>query len=204
MANLFDVLSAVRDGHWYWGLGDPDAGAVVVTGLYLLTSIACLLVAKQLRRLHSKLLRRFDSKSEATFWIVLAIVLLLLGINKQADLQSLITMYGRDLIKYVGLYSVRRTFQIAFIALVAIIAMLSVSISLWAVCRWTWPCHLAAIGLGIQAAFLVIRAASFHHVDRLLGLRMADMKINLIVESIGLVLMLLAAVGRLRMAAGRI
>ena len=25
-------FAAVRDGRWYWGLGDPDLGAVLVTG----------------------------------------------------------------------------------------------------------------------------------------------------------------------------
>ena len=201
MANLSILFAAVRDGRWYWGLGDPDAGAVVVTGLYLITSIACLLAARQLSRLHSQALRRFDPKSEATFWLVLAFIMFLLGINKQADLQSLITLYGRDLLKYVGLYHVQRTIQIVFIATVAIIAMISVLISLWSVRRWTWPSHFASLGLGIQAAFIVIRAASFHHVDSLLGQRMASVKINLIVESIGLLLMLLAAVGRLRITA---
>ena len=203
-ANLSSLFATVRDGQWYWGLGDPDAGAVVVTGLYLLTSIVCLLAARPLNRLPSQTLRRFDPKSEATFWLVLAFMLLLLGINKQADLQSLITLNGRDLFKYFGLYSVRHTFQIVFIALVATVAMLSVLFCLWSVRRWTWPSHLAALGLGIQAAFIVIRAASFHHVDFLLGQRIADLKINLIVESIGLVWMLLAAVGRLSITAGRI
>ena len=200
MAKLTFILAAVRDGRWYWGLGDPDAGAVAVTGLYLLTSITCLIVARQLGQLHPQVSRRVHWKSESTFWLVLAIILLLLGINKQADLQSLITLYGRDAFKQFGLYAVRHSFQIVFIALVALAAVLCVLFCMWAVRRWTWPSQLASVGLGIQAAFVVIRAASFHHVDRLLGLRMADLKINLIMESIGLVVLLLAAVGRLNMA----
>lgn len=202
MAKLSFVFAAVRDGRWYWELGDLDAGAVVVTGLYLLTSIVCLLAARQLNQLPSQTLRRVDPKSEATFWFVLAFLLLLLGINKQADLQSLITLHGRDLFQYVGLYQVRRMFQIVFIALVAILALLCVLFGLWVVRRRSWPSHLAAIGLGFQAAFIVIRAASFHHIDYLLGQRIANLKINLLLESIGLVLMLLAAVGRLRRTAG--
>ena len=55
MANLSNFFAAVRDGRWVLGLGDPDAGAFVVTGLYLMTSIACLLAARQLSRYRPRL-----------------------------------------------------------------------------------------------------------------------------------------------------
>lgn len=195
------LFGAVRDGRWYWGLGDPDAGAVVVTGLYLLTSILCLLAAKCLRQ-RGLQTHENRARSEATFWLILAGILLLLGINKQADLQSLLTLYGRELVKQAGLYEMHRRLQVVFIAGVAVFACLGAGISIWLVRRWSWECRLASLGLAMQAAFVVIRAISFHHIDRMLGLRMADLKINLMMESIGLVVILLAAVGRLRITAG--
>ncbi len=198
MANLTFIFAAVRDGHWYWGLGDPDAGAVVVTGLYLLTSILCLLAAKRLRQ--DLQTQANSTRSEAKFWLVLAGFLLLLGINKQADLQSLLTLYGRDLVRQAGLYESHRRLQVVFIVGVAFVACLVAGTTIWLARRWSWQCRLASLGLALQSVFVVIRAASFHHVDVLLGQRMADLKINLILESIGLVLMLLAAVGRLNTA----
>ena len=124
---------------------------------------------------------------------MLAVMLFCLGINKQADFQSLLTLYGRDILRDAGLYDVRRPIQVAFIFGVAAAASCSVALCLWLVRRWSWPCKFAAAGLGIQAAFIVVRATSFHHVDRLIGLRLGDLKINLLLESIGLTLMLLSA-----------
>ena len=188
------IVSAVRDGSWYWGLGDPDAGAILVTFLYFITGSLCFFVARRLHLEESA----FHTKSEVFFWIALGTLLILLGINKQADLQSLITLYGRDLFKYFGLYKVRRTFQIAFIAIVALIGSIVVALALSLVRYWNWCCKIAVMGLGFQSAFVVIRAASFHQVDQWLGIRLLDMKMNLILESIGLVLILLSAANRHR------
>jgi hypothetical protein len=125
--------------------------------------------------------------------VVLAGMLFCLGVNKQADFQSLLTLYGRDILRDAGLYDVRRPIQIAFIAGVAFVAVLSVALCIWLVRQWSWPCRIAAVGLGIQAAFVVVRAASFHHVDTLLRMRLGDLKINLLLESIGLFVMLWSA-----------
>ncbi|MCX7396105.1 MAG: hypothetical protein NT138_00330 [Planctomycetales bacterium] len=220
---LFRSFAAVHDGQWHWGLGDPDLGAVLVTGLYFLTAIICLLVARRLS-LHAVPLIRpsatfspgiggegTDAKAgplnrpsatfspgfggegtwvEGRFWLVLAGMLFALGVNKQADFQSLLSLYGREILRDAGLYDVRRPIQVAFIAGVAFVAVVSVALCLWLVRRWSWPCRFAAVGLGIQAAFVVVRAASFHHVDSLLRLRLGDLKINLLLESIGLFVIL--------------
>jgi hypothetical protein len=205
-------FAAVRDGRWYWGLGDPDLGAVLVTGLYLLTSIICLVVARRLRlksvpvsiptssNAPSSSLRKpapppsgEKGHSEAVFWLVLGLLLFCLGINKQGDFQSLLTLYGRDILRQAGLYDVRRTIQVVFILGVAVIACSSVVVGLWYVRRLSWTSRAAALGLGLQAAFIVIRAASFHHLDVLLGARLGNLKLNLLFESIGLFMILIAA-----------
>ena len=229
------LYAAVRNGRWYWGLGDPDLGAVLVTGLYFLTAVMCLVVARRLgRREEGVWSQTFEAPSEAcrlltadpvssepvssesvapphpasgrlhardrwrkrngeaSFWLVLAVMLFCLGVNKQTDLQSLLTLYGPDLLRELDLYDVRRTIQVAFIVGVAAAAAGSVALGLWMARRWSWPCRFAAVGMGIQAAFIVIRATSFHHVDRLLGWRLGDLKFNLLLESIGLVVILMA------------
>jgi len=124
---------------------------------------------------------------------VLALLLFCLGVNKQADLQSLLTLYGRDILRDAGLYDVRRPIQVVFILGVAAAASFSVGLGLWLVRQLSWSCQFAAVGLGIQAAFIVVRATSFHHADRLLGLQLGDLKINLMLESIGLLVMLWSA-----------
>ena len=83
--------------------------------------------------------------------------------------------------------------QVIFIAVVAATATSGVVFGLWRVYRWSWPSRMAVIGLGMQAAFIVIRAASFHHIDSLLRLQFADVKLNLLLESTELLILLLAA-----------
>ena len=133
---------------------------------------------------------REKGRGEARFWLVLAGMLFCLGVNKQADFQSLLTLYGREILHQVGLHDVRRPIQVAFIAGVALVAVVSVALCTWLVRRWSWPCRIAVAGLGIQAAFVVVRAASFHHVDSLLRIRLGSLKMNLLLESIGLFVIL--------------
>ena len=218
------MLAAVRDGYWYWGLGDPDTGAVFVTVLYFVTAMACLVKGRRIRRAfsadadlcstendqsspastRSKKTRkisgeiRLEQLSQLRFWLGLGVVICCLGINKQADLQSLLTLYGRGILHDAGLYEARRAIQVAFIGIVMLVAALITLLTLKMVRTCPWPCQLAAIGLGLQSTFVVIRAASFHHMDRLLGLQLADLKINLLLESIGLITILLAAIARER------
>jgi len=144
-------------------------------------------------------LRSADSTREAPAWWFLAALMFCLGVNKQADFQSLLTLYGRDLLRDAGLYESRRVIQVAFIVGVVGSASLITTSLLWITCTWSWPCRLAAVGVGLQAAFVVIRASSFHHVDRLLGIYIAQMKMNLALESIGLFMILWAAIARGRM-----
>ena len=105
----------------------------------------------------------------------------------------LLTLHGREILRDAGLHDIRRPIQVAFILGVAATAAGSVALGLWRARRWSWPCRFATLGLGLQAAFVVIRATSFHHVDTLLGLRLGDLKFNLLLESIGLVVILWAA-----------
>lgn len=186
MSAMLSLFAAVEDGRWSWGLGDPDWGAVLITGLYLVTSLICLLAAWRSRP-------PADPVSVTRFWFFLAVVLLLLGVNKQADFQTLLTLHGREILREAGLYDVRRPIQVAFILAVAAAAAASMVLGRWLTWRWSWPCRFATIGLGIQASFVVIRAASFHHVDTLVGLRFGDVKFNLLLESIGLNVILWAA-----------
>ncbi len=192
------IIAAVRDGRWYWGLGDPDAGSICVTLYYFLTSMVCMWVARQLRS-KNLVMSEQAHPSESPFWMLLSIGMLGLGINKQADLQSLITLYGRDVFVRAGMYEGRRTYQMVFIASIAGVALLAVLVGLWWVRHWKWPALLGAIGIGVQGAFIAIRAASFHHVDQLLGVRWAGMKSNLLLESVGLSLIFLGGVLRWKM-----
>jgi hypothetical protein len=125
------------------------------------------------------------------FWQALALLLLALCVNKQLDLQTLFTQIGRDLALAQGWYEDRRRYQVLFIGAVAVLGLLGtvgLGFALRKVVARIW---LALLGLGFLASFIVIRAASFHHVDELL--HAGPVRLNWVFELTGIGLIALAA-----------
>ena len=152
-------------------------------------------------RLFSGLLReprrdRSPRVRPSAFWLVLAGFLVALGINKQLDLQSLATQIGRDVIKARALYGQRHMFQVGFILTIALACASSLAALLWAARRGLqgrWP---ALLGMLFILSFVVVRAASFHHVDAFLAASVGGLKWNWILE--------LSGIGAVGLAAFRI
>jgi 4-amino-4-deoxy-L-arabinose transferase-like glycosyltransferase len=126
----------------------------------------------------------------------------LLGINKQLDLQSWFTQLGRDFALAQGWYVHRQAVQAAFIVALtlAIFAMLfwlqRATRGFGGEIRW------ACLGLVLVTLFVLMRAASFHHVDSLLHQEFGSLRINWIMELGGIGCIGAAAVARLRRVAG--
>jgi hypothetical protein len=116
-----------------------------------------------------------------------------LGINKQLDLQSALTEAGRVLARYQGWFEQRQLVQLAFIALVAIICLIAaITLLLWT--RGApIPTRLALMGTTMVLGFVLIRAASFHHVDQFIGQRILGLRWNWILEMSGISLVLFAS-----------
>jgi hypothetical protein len=106
---------------------------------------------------------------ERLLWTTLAALLLLLSINKQLDLQTLLTQIGRDLAKSQGWYEQRRIVQEWFIGGIVFGGMAGLCVIAWLFRGCFWRNALALVGMLILIRFVVIRAASFHHVDGFLG-----------------------------------
>jgi hypothetical protein len=119
---------------------------------------------------------------ERWVWRVLFVVLVVLGINKQLDLQSALTEWGRITAYRQGWYESREQVQQAFIAGMAILGVTLLAALL--VLAWgTHPAALSALGGGfLLLVFVVIRAASFHQVDRLLHAGLAGLRFNWVIE----------------------
>jgi cytochrome bd-type quinol oxidase subunit 2 len=102
------------------------------------------------------------------FWFTLCGVLVALGFNKQLDLQSDLTQIGRDMAKSEGWYGHRRVVQAVFVVVFAAAAIGAVAGAIWFM-RDLWRRYrLAFVGIIYLCAFVIIRAASFHHIDTLL------------------------------------
>jgi hypothetical protein len=179
---------------WSPGLGDNHLMGWVTVVVYLVAAVASGLAARRLVASDPQ------TRRERRFWIITAAVMLLLAANKQLDLQSFMTMLARCHAQLSGWYDVRRAVQEAFIYLVAaggVTALGLMALLLRGILGRVW---LALVGLGFVCVFVVIRAASFHHVDVLLGSSAAGIKLNWLLELPGPILVSAVALQRRKSA----
>ncbi len=131
-------------------------------------------------------------------WTYVAIFISFLCVNKQLDLQSLLTEVGRVLATREGWYGQRRIVQRWFVFSVAAVGVLTLMITAWRIRSVLRERILLLLGLISLLAFIVIRAASFHHVDMLLGHEVLGFRLNWILELGGIGLVGLGAVQSMR------
>jgi hypothetical protein len=173
------LLGATVGQDWRPGIGDPTIVGWLTAVAYVLAAVTC---ARAARR-----------GGDRGFWWLLAGLLLALGVNKQLDLQTWLTVTGRQLAHHQGGYDRRGTIQVAFIAAVAAAAMIGLGLLARLARGLGLSGRLALTGMAFLAAFVLIRAASFHHVDRFLGLRLAGLRWNWIIELSAIALVAAAA-----------
>jgi len=167
---------------WSPEIGDPSfLGWLTVFG-YFMASFLCVRAV------------RGDAAS-ANLWQILALALAVLGINKQLDLQSLLTAIGRELMHAGGWYDQRRQIQRLFVITIGLLAIVLSVVAAALLRGRSRHIRAASAGFVLLAAFVCIRAASFHHVDRFLKSAVLGARFNWILELGGLAVIALAAVG---------
>jgi hypothetical protein len=165
--------------------GDPTVGGWQAAVLYLVASISCWMLARKRGLAHDRRSR------ERRAWRSISALFFFLGINKQLDLQ---TDLRRS--RYQGWYEQRWLVQLAFIALIAVTCLISAIILLIWVRDAPMSNWLALIGTTLVISYVLIRAASFYHVDRLIGQKILGFRWNWILEIGGIGLVLLASLWR--------
>jgi len=167
--------------NWRPGIGDPTIGGWVTVLLYFLAVISCWKTARN------------SYLSDWKVWYAISVLLFAMGINKQLDLQSALTELGRVLAYQEGWYANRQTVQLYFIAAVAFVCGWGVIALIVDARRAPLPTWLALLGATFLIAFVVIRAASFHHIDRLITSSIFGFRWNWILEMGGIIVVLLAS-----------
>ena len=159
---IFEILPYEN---WYQRMGDPTVAGWAITIAYFIVALLCWRAG-----LKEKTITVNIQKPERhAVWFGLSILLLVLWINKQLDLQSLLISLGREIAQANGLYESRREIQLIFIILFALFCFSSlVALSWWLRDYWRryW---IAILGVAFLVSFVVIRAASFQHVDYLIS-----------------------------------
>jgi len=166
--------------NWTPGIGDPTIGGWITVVLYFLAMISCWVTAR-------------SGIKEHRTWKAISILFLGLGINKQLDLQSALTEAGRVIAFEQGWYDQRQFVQLAFIIFVAIVCVGAVVTLL----IWTRHAPLSTwfslLGTILVIGYVLIRAASFHHIDRFIGTTILGFHWNWILEMGGITIVLLAS-----------
>lgn len=187
-----NTILACGFSRWSPGIGDNHPMGWLTVALYLLAAVACAIAASR-----GTFPARTSSR-ERLFWWFAAGVLMLLAINKQLDLQSLLTSVARCLAMNQGWYEDRRAVQVWFVGVVAAVGGLGI-VALGFLLRNTFArTGLAVAGLGFVCVFVAIRAASFHHVDTLIDGRLFGLRLNWLLEMPGPLIVLVAAIRQSR------
>jgi hypothetical protein len=143
---------------WRPGVGDPTLlGWLTVAG-YLVAFALCW-------RAHEVGRARPGRVRASHAWAVLAACMLLLGLNKQLDLQMLLEQLGKAAAFAGGWYAERHVVQLWFVfslAAACTITGLFAYSRLRAHAQELW---LAAVGSALLVGYMLTRAAFFEHVN---------------------------------------
>ena len=172
-------------GRWRPEIGDPTFMGWFTVAAYFFCALVAFIAAFVPNR---------EDRRAHLLWLGIAFFMILLGINKQLDLQSLFTEMGRQVARKQGWMEHRRTVQFWFIVGLGVTAI-SGFIMLNVVMRNVFRRFMLAFsGLFFLVSFIVIRAASFHHFDEAIHFRIFSAKLNWILELGGISLVALAGI----------
>jgi hypothetical protein len=184
---LTDIVHSEEWEQWYLSFWDNDIlGWLTVFAYFsaMILSILCAIKVNQTRE-----------KSSRWFWWLVSFILLLLGINKQIDTQTLILQTGQKVTWVLGFYEQRRFFQKGFMLGVGVV-MLIIFIFTGKTLGADWKkCKLTLLGLGFLMGFVVLRGATFNNIF-FSGYIFPDYQ--WILELIGIVLVTVSAILNLK------
>ncbi len=171
---LSPLLACVGD-QWSPTIGDPSlAGWAIVVAYVFCAVLGCITAL------------RVQDGRERFFWGMLTLTMLVLGINKELDLQTLFTATGRCFSQLQDWYDQRRAFQWNFILGLLVASILFIGLVLWLMRGRLRRNGVAILGLAFVTAFVAVRAVGFHHFDALIDTQVRDIRYNVLFELSGL------------------
>ena len=180
-------------GNWAPGIGDPTWTGWVTTIGYFLASYLCFGAYRRVARSQPQPGQQEAVRRLALIWWILTAALCFLGINKQLDLQTMFTEIGRSVAYSQGWYQRRRTVQMAFVVMMAVLGLLGIAGMFRLARGHLRQLRLALVGTVFLIAFVAIRATSFHMIDMVLSTQLKLMRVNALVEMSGIALVAIGA-----------
>ena len=151
---------SAQGGTTWLEIGDPSFIGWFTSASYLLAAIFAL------RAFH---LHRSGSSTAdlqrrvARWWLGVAVLLIMLGLNKELDLlQKLVREWGRVMVIHQGWYDQRRTIQAAFLLVLLLLCAGGAAAALRYLHR-VWPrIALSAVGVTLILVYALVRATQFN------------------------------------------
>jgi hypothetical protein len=139
---------------WLPRAGDPTPLGWLTLAAYLLAALACGRAGvASLRRRHGRL---------AAWWFGAGLLMLVLGLNKELDLQTPFGQWGKQIALAQGWYEQRGAVQRGFVAGLAAVALAALALAAHAL-RDVWRTIAPALaGVALVLAYALLRAALFH------------------------------------------
>lgn len=133
------------------------------------------------------------ARRDRLFWQIVTGLMVFLAVNELLDLQTVLTMAGRAHAKAAGWYGAHRQVQYVFVLGLTALAAITGLCMLWLTRRAEFAVRLALVGLVFIGLFVLLRAASFHHLDELLGSGAPEFNWGSVQEMVGISLVACAA-----------
>jgi hypothetical protein len=174
----------LRMDRWQPGFHDDFFFGWFIAVSYLAGAIVAALLAT--------FLNQMEERKACKLWFLISLLMLFLGINKQLDLQRLFADIGRQVAFAQGWYHQRRVVQFTFIIIFAAsftLAFIWITKTNKELFR---RYKLAFFGLFSLLSFVIIRASAFHHFEELIGYDINGIKMNWVLELVGIYMIILA------------
>ncbi len=208
MLSLLGALLGIgADGRWRPGIGDPTLVGWLTVVAYLVAGLLCQRAARLARAAERNFaahepIRANEERALSRLWTLAMVAMVAMGVNKQLDLQSWLTQVARDMARDGGWYAERRSVQVTFIMAVMLVGAAGTAGLAWSLRSVFSRAMGTVVGLGVIVSFVVIRAASFHHFDILIGLQIWGVRGNWLLELGGISIVAVATHRAARTYAG--
>ena len=206
-SKMIEILAVIVKGQWRPGIGDPTVLGWVTTVGYFVASGLCGAYALRARKSADNRRGTCDEgcvvhhpssflPSNSVFWWALTIFMLLMGFNKQLDLQYLVVDIGRRMSVEQGWFAERDAVR-KWIILGFAFTFSGLLVWMGWTCRRVWRRYILAVsGIALLIIFVLIRASGNRLV--ILGYRPGRFSMYRILEIGGIICVGVSALVELR------
>ena len=151
-------------------IGDNDFVGWFTTIAYVIVAILCWRIWYLKKRGLAGSGYISNERRSSRFWFFIAMVITLLGFNKQPDIQTSFLAACKQIVLAMGWIGVKKKLQLIFVTALAMSIGAFLVMLFWNARDGRGKRYwLAFVGICLLGLFVIIRAALFSHLDRMLG-----------------------------------